>query len=254
MLSGFLRIGLLAAFVSLLGLASGAAPRGDLIVDGDFESIGDSAQLRRDDDGQDWHESRRQNREARRLLMLSAKRVAGNRSRKAMIKAHPELNTYLSQELATPQAGRFVVRFDICVRQIRPEHNRSAFFFAGTSSDKKNGPNSTASERFVFLGWENADREGELRLFAREAASSWQERTILAEDLDQMVWHRLTVDVDVAAKTYTVRVGDGPVSRPLAAFAAARATPPGAITHLSFASWNDGAGTFYVDNVSARPR
>ena len=25
-----------------------------------------------------------------------------------------------------------------------------------------------------------------------------------------------------------------------------------AITHISFASWDDGAGTFYVDNVAAR--
>ena len=27
---------------------------------------------------------------------------------------------------------------------------------------------------------------------------------------------------------------------------------PEQITHLSFASWNDGPGTFYVDNVTAR--
>jgi len=27
---------------------------------------------------------------------------------------------------------------------------------------------------------------------------------------------------------------------------------PKRLTHISFASWNDGAGTFYIDNVIAR--
>ncbi len=226
----------------------------NLIVTGDFEKIKDSAQLRRDDEGQDWNESRRQGREARNLLMLSTKTIAGNRTHKAMIKAHPELNTYLSQELASPQDGNLRVRFDVCIREIRPEYNRSAFFFVGTSSDKKNGPNSTGSERFVFLGWENADREGKLNLFAREGTTGWDQRTILAENLDQMVWHTLTVDIDAAAGTYTVKVGKGEPSRPLRGFATGKNAPPTPLTHLSFASWNDGAGTFYVDNVSARPR
>jgi hypothetical protein len=249
----------LAGLFAVVGAATEACaadpkPAKNLVIDGDFEKIRDSAQLRRDDEGQDWNESRRQNREARGLLMLSTRTVAGNRTHKAMIKAHPELNTYLSQELAAPQDGSLRVRFDVCIREIRPEYNRSAFFFAGTSTDKKNGPNSTGSERFVFLGWENSDREGKLNLFAREGTTSWDQRTILAENLDQMAWHTITVDIDAAAATYTVKVGKGEPSGPLKAFATARTAPATPITHLSFASWNDGAGTFYVDNVSARPR
>jgi hypothetical protein len=247
-------VGLVLTILVLAGGLVGPAPAGELIKDGDFESIVDSAHLRRNDEGQNWWESRRQNREARQLLMLSTRPIAGNRTQKAMIKAHPELNTYLSQDLAEPQTGRFRVRFDICIRLIRPEYDRSAFFFAGDASDRKNGPNSTGSERFVFLGWENGDREGKLNLFAREGARSWDERTILARDLDQMTWYTLTVEVDVAGQSYTVQIGDGEVSGPLAAFATRRAGPPAAITHLSFASWNDGAGTFYVDNVSAQSR
>lgn len=251
-----LGLGISLALAGMLIAASLVTPASavELIKDGDFESIVDGPHLRRNDEGQNWWESRRHNREARRLLMLSTRPIAGNRTQKAMIKAHPELNTYLSQDLAEPQTGRLQVRFDICIRQIRPEYDRSAFFFAGDASDRKNGPNSTGSERFVFLGWENGDREGKLNIFAREGARSWDERTILARDLDLMTWYTLTVEVDVAGQTYTVRIDDGAQSEPLEAFATRRAGPPAAITHLSFASWNDGAGTFYVDNVSAQSR
>jgi hypothetical protein len=249
-LCGLVLAGVLAASGGPLATAAAV----ELVKDGDFEAIIDSAHLRRNDEGQNWYESRRQNREARGLLMLSSRSIARNKTHKAMIKAHPDLNTYLSQDLAAPQTGRFQVSFDLCIRLIRPEYNRSAFFFAGNSSDKKNGPNSTGAERFVFLGWENGDREGKINLFAREGTLSWDERTILATDLDLMTWYTLTVDIDVAGMTYTVQIDDGPVSQPVAAFATRRTAPPAAITHLSFASWNDGAGTFYVDNVSAQPR
>ncbi|MDD5718416.1 MAG: hypothetical protein PHQ53_01855 [Candidatus Krumholzibacteria bacterium] len=248
-------VSLVAASVLAVGTCAAATPtRDELSTDGDFETIKNSAQLRRDDEGRDWHESRRQSRQARELLLLSKKSVAKNRTQKAMIKAHPELNTYLSQELAAPQEGRFRVTFEICIKQIRPEYNRSAFFFAGTSSDKKNGPNSTGVERFVFLGWENGDREGKVNLFARQGLTGWEERTLLAKDLDLMTWYKVTIDVDTAAGTYSVKVGTAPASEPLAAFATRGAAVPQRITHISFASWNDGAGTFYVDNVSARPR
>lgn len=250
-------LGSCLAFLGLLvvvGLVAPLPATAELIKDGDFETITNSAHLRRNDEGQNWHESRRQNREARGLLMLSTRPIARNRTQKAMIKAHPELNTYLSQDLAAPQDGRFEVRFDICVRLIRPEYNRSAFFFAGDSSDRKNGPNSTGTERFVFIGWENGDREGKLNLFAREGTTSWDERTILATDLDPMTWYTVTVAIDVAGRSYTVQLGDQEPSRPLEGFATRGSPPPAAITHISFASWNDGAGTFYIDNVSARPR
>jgi hypothetical protein len=41
--------------------------------------------------------------------------------------------------------------------------------------------------------------------------------------------------------------GSGPVR--VAAFHGKGAKPPTMLTHVSFASWNDGPGTFYVDNV-----
>jgi len=236
-----------------LAAPASAAGGDELLRDGDFEATADGNALRRDDEGQDWYESRKQSKSARELLKFSTRKIAGNATRKAMIKAHPEKNTYLSQRLAEPQAGRLVLRYDICVKQIRPEYDRSAFCFLGTSSDRKRGPNSTGAERFVFLGFQNTDREGRLALFAREGDRSWDELTLLADDLAVMTWYTVTVAVDVAAGTYTVQVDDGPPSAPLRAFRAGGG-PPRELTHVSFASWNDGAGTFYVDNVSVRAR
>jgi hypothetical protein len=245
--------GLLLAAVALIGpqpVALAADPGVELLRDGDFEATRNGDQLRRDDEGQDWYESRKQSRSARKLLKFSTRDIAGNATHKAMIKAHPEKNTYLSQRFAAPQTDQLTVRYDICVREIRPEYDRSAFCFVGTSSDRKRGPNSTGAERFVFLGFQNTDREGKIDLFAREADRSWDERTVLVEDLELMTWYTITVTIDVAARSYTVQVDDGPPSAPLQAFRAG-AGPPTSLTHVSFASWNDGAGTFYVDGVSA---
>ncbi len=243
---------LLALLVLPLPRAAVAADPGtDLLRDGDFEATRHGDQLRRDDEGQDWHESRRQSKSARKLLKFSTREIAGNATRKAMIKGHPEKNTYLSQRLAEPQAGRFTLRYDICIKQIRPEYDRSGFCFLGDSSDRKRGPSSTGKERFVFLGFRNTDREGRIELFAREGDRNWDQVTVLATDLRLMTWYTVTVDVDVPARTYTVRLDDAPPSAPLQAFAVSGG-PPAALSHVSFASWNDGAGTFYVDNVAVQ--
>jgi hypothetical protein len=221
----------------------------ELVIDGGFEAIKNGDDLRRDSEGQDWYESRK-DKDGRKQLKLSTKKIYGNKTQKAMLKAHPELNTYLSQRLPEPLTGRFTARYDIAIKMIRPEYDRSGFFFLGESSDKKRGPNSTGKERFVMLGFENAGQEGKINLFAREGKNSWDDKTILIEGLDLKTWYTVTVDVDVPAGTFTVQVDDRPASGPLEAFRTKSQGPPEQITHVSFATWNDGAGTFYVDNVS----
>jgi len=240
----------------VFSLATLAAPvsRGvNLIVDGDFDRFTKSVELRRDDKGQDWYESRKDTKEGRKLLILSKKPVGGNATAKAMIKAHPDLNTYLSQMLATPQTDDFTVQFDILVKEILPDDNRSAFFMIGNNSDRKGGPNSTGAERFVFMGFENAGEPGKINLFAREEKSGWDARTILAKDLSVNTWYTIEVIAYPSAATYEVTVKGpagsvGPIE--VDAFKAAGKAPK-KLTHLSFASWNDGAGTFYIDNVMA---
>jgi len=224
-----------------------------LIVDGDFESVKDGNDLRgRKDAG--WYESRNigGDKDARLQLMMSTNAVGGNATRKAMIKGDPKYNTYLSQALGEPQKARFSMQWDVFVREIMPPFNRSAFQMIGNAKARGRGPNGSGPERFVFLGFENAGRPGKMNLFAFEGknADAWDERTLLVADLDLEKWYTIRVDVDTAGKSYQVTVA-GVTQTPLtvAAFRVKKTNPPDALTHVSFASWDDGPGTFYIDNV-----
>jgi hypothetical protein len=248
MVFGIARRRLLGGALLLLLLAP-VATAAELVVDGGFDAIKKSSDLRKDSDGQDWYESRK-DKEGMKLLILSTKKIYGNATHKAMIKADPEQNTYLSQRLPEPLTSTFTAKYDVAVKLIRPEYDRSAFFFLGVSTDKKRGPNSTGSERFVMIGFANAGREGKIDLVAYEGKGDWDEQTVLVKDLDLKTWYTITVRVDVPNQRYTVQVDDRAASQPLQAFRTRKQGPPTEITHLSFASWNDGAGTFYVDNVS----
>ena len=75
---------------------------------------------------------------------------------------------------------------------------------------------------------------------------------IVARELEPGRWYTITVDLWVADEVYEVSVEGVVELVPLDAFETKK-KPPRSITHVSFASWNDGAGTFYVDNVSAGP-
>jgi hypothetical protein len=247
MLRATQRLALVVASLALL-LGVGRSAAKEVVIDGDFETQQKSADLRKDGKGADWYESRKDG-EGAQLLMLSTKDVGGNATKKAMLKAHPDLNTYLSQRLATPIKVAGTLRYDLFVREILPDDNRSAFCFLGGIKDKLGGPNSTGAERFVFLGCENAATPGKMNLFAREGSNDWAKRTLVAKDLELGKWYTIVVDVNVAEGFYAVHV-EG-VTRPfeLESFFTKGKTPS-QLTHLSFATWNDGAGTFYVDKVS----
>lgn len=237
---------------SLIGLAlllaAGPLAAAEQLVDGDFEAQQSSGDLRKDGKGSDWYESR-DDGEGAKLLMLSKKPVAGNASQKAMLKAHPDLNTYLSQRLLKPITVSATLRYDLCVKEILADDNRSAFCFLGGVKDKQGGPNSTGGERFVFLGCENAATPGKLNLFAREGANDWAQRTIVAKDLELNKWYTVVVEINVPEGFYAVHVEGLTKPFELESFFTKGKTPS-QLTHLSFATWNDGAGTFYVDKVS----
>jgi len=166
-----------------------------------------------------------------------------------MIKAHPELNTYLSYRLPRPLEMAASAKFDIYVKEILADDNRSAFCFLGRVKDKKGGPNSTGKERFVFLGFENGTEPGKINLFAREGKESWANKTILATDLDLKTWYTIVIEAEIPEAYYSVAVSGVTDPYELESLMYKGKTPD-LISHISFASWNDGAGTFYVDNVS----
>ncbi len=238
-------------FGLLVAGAAVAAPGAGLIADGDFSASKSSADLRKDAKGQDWYESRRDG-VGHKLLILSTKPISGNATPKALIRGNSKVNTYLSQPFSAPQKGDFTVQYDILVREIMQPANHSAFFMVGNSKDKKGGPNSTGSERFVFLGFENG-AAGKINLFARPGKTDWAQKSVIAPGLDLNKWYTVVIRVRTGAGKYDVTVkGVTPAPITVDAFAGA-GKPPKELTHLSFASWNDGPGTFYVDNVSVTP-
>jgi hypothetical protein len=255
-ISGAAGATLLAAFWMLLGFpfpfhgGPDAASAQALIINGNFEASATSGGLRAKKDG--WYESRHDGKAGRRLLVLSKKPVAGDATKKAMIKASAKRNTYLSQEFK-PQTGRVTLKWDILVKKILPGPNRGAFQMIGTSSGKAGRPNATGSDRFVFLAFQNSkDAPGKIDLIAYEGGGPKpmaQAKTIAA-GLDKNKWYTVTVNADVAARTYTVSVsGATPQPVLIKAYDSGKGSSPKALTAVSFASWNDGPATFYVDNV-----
>ena len=236
------------ALLLVPGPGAGSAAAAEGVIDGGFEAQKSSGDLRKDSKGPDWYESR-DDGEGAKLLMLSSKDIGGNATKKAMLKAHPDLNTYLSQRLPAPIKVAATLRYDLFVSEILPDDNRSVFCFLGGIKDKQGGPNSTGAERFVFLGCENAATPGKMNLFAREGAKGWEARTLVAKDLELGKWHTIVVEVNVPEGFYAVRIEGRTQPFELESFFTKGRTPS-QLTHLSFASWNDGAGTFYVDNVS----
>lgn len=235
----------------LLTIIAGSALATELVQDGKFDQCKNGDALRKDGKGLDWYESRKDTDEGRAQLKLSTKNIKGNKTKKAMIKAHPDLNTYLTYRLSEPQTTAVTAQYDICIKEILPDDNRSGFMFLGRIRDKKGGPNSTGSERFVFLGFENAAEPGKINLFAREGSNKWAEKTIIAENLDLMKWYTIKVEANIPEGWYGVTV-DGVVDFFEVESFYSKGKTPNKISHISFASWNDGAGTFYVDNVSVR--
>ena len=235
----------------LLMLMTGAvALATELVVDGDFEGQKNGDELRRDGKGSDWYESR-QDGEGAGLLKLSTRDIAGNSTQKAVILADPELNTYLSHRFTVPQELTLTASFDMCIKEILPDDNRSAFILLGGIKDKQGGPNSTGKERFVFMGFENGDEPGTLNLFAREGQTKWAEKTVFVRGLKTDTWYTIKLELNVPEGFYSAWVEGLSEPFELESFFT-RGRTPGKISHISFASWNDGAGTFYVDNVSVQ--
>ncbi len=247
MLTRFRFVALLALLIMISTSATLLAA--ELVPGGDFENVKNGEDLRKDSKGLDWYESRKDTEEGRNLLKLSTKKIKGNKTKKAMIKGHPDFNTYLTFRLAEAQTMALTASYDILVKEILPDDNRSAFLFLGGVKDKKGGPNSTGRERFVLMGFENAEEPGKLNLFAREGSGKWAERTLVAEGLDANKWYTIKVEANIPEGYYSVTVVGVVDGFELESFYTKGKTPS-KISHISFASWNDGAGTFYVDNVS----
>jgi len=216
-----------------------------LISDSDFEASNNSTDLIANTEGADWYESRNN---VPALLTLDETNVSGNLGKKAKFTGSTTGNAYLSQELTPAQSGQFSVEWDILVDDIlvNSDPERAGWMLIGDDNDGVNGPCSTNNDRFVYMAFEKdgGATEGTAELVARDRNDNWGEgefTSIATLNLDQ--WYTIRVDLDLDADTYDVYV-DGVYQKTVTS-----RVQKSSVTHISFAQWDDGAGTFYIDNV-----
>jgi hypothetical protein len=85
---------------------------------------------------------------------------------------------------------------------------------------------------------------GTMDLVAVNRTGSFTSHWVIASGLSLKQWYTIKVVVNVPGGTYDVYV-DGILQKAGVSSRIAKTS----VTHISFAQWNDGAGTFYVDNV-----
>jgi len=231
-----------------------------LLLDSEFNISASSEDLRANATTRDWYESRNNDP---LLVGLDTNNIMGNLGKKTGFYTQDiQHYTYLSQEFRTRQTGRFTVSLDILIDSIsiyydavsKEAYNRTAFVFIGSDdSDHTNGPCTTSNERFVFLTFFDnnpVENNSDIVLKARESLSQAWNKTVqwttVKGNLSYDTWYRLTLDVDVANRTYDVYVNDVLVAENIAGY---NNYVSNSISHLTFYAGGTARGTFYVDNV-----
>ncbi len=189
-------------------------------------------------------------------MTLDTTNVGGNATRKAKLTGSAAGSAYLTQEFSTPPTGQFSAQRGLYVDSIldRPgsSYDRAAWMFigndTGTTPDRL-GPNAEDSERFVYLGFykPGGGSSGTMDLVARESSVTETTFVSVATGLSLKRWYIIKVICDVEQDSYEVYL-DGQLQGMVQA-----RTPKSVVTHISFAQWSqdEGAATFYVDDVSA---
>jgi hypothetical protein len=184
------------------------------------------------------------------LLTLDTADVGGNSGKKARLTGGTNSatdNIYLTQEFISPQTGVFSVQWDIYIDQILDisSPDRSGWMLIGDDSVLGSGPNAANGERFVYMAFfkNGGGTTGTMDLVAVNRTGSFSSHMIVASGLSLKQWYTIRVIVNVLGGTYDVYV-DGVFKATVTSRNAKTS-----VTHISFAQWNDGAGTFYVDNV-----
>lgn len=200
---------------------------------------------------QDWYESRD---DEPTLVTLDEEPIGGNNTKKAKFIQSLSSNAYLSQEFNPPQSGTFSVEWDVYVDTILDDRDRDRGGMMMVGDDSGSGPNR--SGRFVYMAFwcpngGGDDPNDKMSLVASEYGDSfnystqWRE---IATGLSFDTWYRIKVTCDVVNDIYEVYV-DGVLMDAGIVAANSRSS----LTHVSFAQYNDGAGTFYIDNVATTP-
>jgi len=229
------------------------------LVDPDFWGSSDSAELRENETGPGWHESRG---DAPAKLTLDETNVGGNDTKKAALKYSDPAGSgyaYLTHNLGSPQSGALTVSMDMYIEHIEDDsaRDRSGMIFIGDNSLGTNGPNSASDERFALLAFHDPELgsgDDDLEIRARELnapAQSWNttgDWTVVATGLSYDTWYKVELDLDVSGGTYDVYVNGTLRGNDIDKYENYSSS---SVTHISFATGTQAQGDFYVDNVGA---
>lgn len=236
-------------------LVTNAVVAQELLVDSGFNDSPDSAELRANDPGQDWYESRNH---TPNLLTLDTTDISGNTGKKAGLKNFGGSGVaYLTQEFSTAQSEKMSVSFDIFIERIENvgSYDRSGLIYIGNDAIASNAPTGTSNERFVLMAFYDStpgDTGNDLQIRARTSSSqSWSSTsawTSVATGLSYDTWYRVNLVIDPAG-SYDLYIDDVLQTPDIPKYSGYSANT---IEFLTFAVDENGRGDFYVDNVSAQ--
>jgi len=232
-----------------------------IIYDGGFElteyndsdpSVGNADLRNLNPPSEYWHESREDGEDGPSLLELNFSDIQGNASKKALLIASTtiEAEAYLTQEFSSPLTGIADIEWQIYVEEVLDsdsDTDRAGFMLIGDGSNATtNGPNSDDNERFVCMAFlkDGGGSSGTMDLVAQDNDDPWSTFTPVATGLNMDEWHTIRVRCYPDEDNYDIYVGDEFKTTIPARYA------KDSLTHISFAQLSNGAGTFYVDNVS----
>ncbi len=223
-----------------------------ILSDSTFDMSADSGELISSEHGF-WYESRNQ---AQHLLTLDTTDIGGCcPSKKAKITGDQSLNTYVTQEFSEEQFGIFTVEWDIYIDEVmdciatNTNRDRTGWMLIGF--DGGSGPNRLEANRFVYMAFDQTDNLGgdTAELVTRNTGTGFDIQTVQkVMNLDQ--WYTIKVVLDIPNYTYDLYV-DNEFINTVETWNSTALNFGNGASHISFASWNDGPGTFYVDNVKA---
>ena len=196
---------------------------------------------------QGWYESRN---DEPGLLTLDISNIGNNNTKKAKFQESLTSNAYLTQQFDFPQETPFSISWDIYIDSILDDLARDRAGMMLIGADSGSGPNRGTGPFAYMAFWSPGGASGPadtMTLIAREPGNSFNDSTQwrqIATGLSLNTWYTIEVLCDPLNGIYDVYVNGALMAANVAA-----ANNQIRLTHISFAQFNDGAGTFYVDNV-----
>ncbi|MGV8162089.1 MAG: DUF2341 domain-containing protein, partial [Candidatus Nanoarchaeia archaeon] len=228
-----------------------------LLQDVEFVNSANSTDLRFNNVGQDWYESRGAFPTGAdpTLLTLDETNVGGNSGKKALLKNNfgIKTNAYLAQEFSSRQNAPFNLTFDIYIDRVENStpYNRTGTVYVGDNAATTNAPMGTGSERFVVLGFYDSSpgESGDgIQLKAQPSTATFANSLgwlNVSNNLSYDTWYNIKLSIIPATGTYDIYLNEELQRSNITRYSATAS-----LDYVSFVADSDARGAFYIDNVN----